>query len=174
MEACSGANYWCRKFTSFGHITKLISPQFVKPFVKGNKTDRNDSEAICEAASRPTMRFVSSKSVAQEDMQALHRIRSRLIQGRTALINQIRGLLTEYGITIAQGINKARKALPEILEDGENELSAAGRRLFADLYEELLDMDNVLPQVKNEPSSKQLTYLMDDNITIYIFSQPRQ
>jgi transposase len=141
MEACGGANYWCRKFESFGHITKLISPQFVKPFVKSNKNDRNDSEAICEAASRPTMRFVSPKSIEQEDMQALHRVRSRLIQGRTALVNQIRGLLAEYGIIISQGINKARQTLPEILEDGGNELSHAGRQLFSDLYEEMLEHD---------------------------------
>lgn len=141
MEACSGANYWCRKFSSFGHTTKLISPQFVKPFVKGNKTDRNDSEAICEAASRPTMRFVSPKSIEQEDMQAVHRIRSRLVQERTALVNQIRGLLMEYGIVIAQSVNKVRQILPEILEDGENSLSYNGRQLFADLYEELVEKD---------------------------------
>lgn len=141
MEACSGANYWCRKFTSLGHKTKLISPQFVKPFVKGNKTDRNDSEAICEAASRPSMRFVSPKSVEQEDMQAVHRIRSRLIAERTALVNQIRGLLTEYGVIIAQGIHNVRRSLPEILEDAENELSFTGRELFSDLQEELLEID---------------------------------
>lgn len=141
MEACSGANHWYRKFTSFGHTVKLISPQFVKPFVKGNKTDRNDSFAICEAASRPTMRFVTPKSIDQEDIQAVHRIRSRLIASRTALVNQIRGLLTEYGIIIAQRINNVRQSLPEILEDAENELSFIGRELFANLHEELLGMD---------------------------------
>lgn len=141
MEACSGANHWSRKFIAMGHETKLISPKFVKPFVKTNKSDRNDSEAICEAASRPTMRFVAPKSIEQEDIQAVHRVRSRVIQERTALINQIRGLLTEYGIVIPQGISKVKKALPEILEDGENELSHSGRRLFADLYEELLAKD---------------------------------
>ena len=136
MEACSGANHWCRKFKSIGHQVKLISPQFVKPFVKTNKNDHNDSEAICEAASRPSMRYVSPKTVEQEDIQAIHRIRSRLIAERTALVNQIRGLLAEYGIIVPKGINKIRKALPEILEDAENELSYTGRRLFADLYEE--------------------------------------
>lgn len=135
MEACGGANHWSRKLAALGHTTKLISPQFVKPFVKTNKNDRNDSEAICEAASRPSMRFVSPKSIEQEDIQAVHRIRSRLIQERTALINQIRGLLIEFGIIIPQGINKVRKAIPEILEDAENELSSSGRALFADLYE---------------------------------------
>lgn len=141
MEACGGANYWCRKFKAMGHQAKLISPQFVKPFVKTNKNDQNDSEAICEAASRPSMRYVSPKNVEQEDIQAVHRVRSRLIQERTALINQIRGLLTEYGIVIPQGINKVRKALPEILEDAENELSHSGRRIFSDLYEEIDEKD---------------------------------
>jgi len=144
MEACSGANHWCRKFTSLGHTTKLISPQFVKPFVKGNKTDRNDSEAICEAASRPTMRFVSPKSIEQEDIQAIHRVRSRLIEGRTALINQIRGLLAEYGIIIAQGANHVREELPFILEDSENELSVLSRELFNNLHEELLAQDKLI------------------------------
>lgn len=141
MEACSGANYWCRKFKAMGHEVKLISPQFVKPFVKTNKNDRNDSEAICEAASRPSMRYVSPKTIEQEDIQALHRIRSRLIQERTALVNQVRGLLAEYGIIVPKGVSKIRKELPGILEDAENELSHAGRRLFADLYEEIGEKD---------------------------------
>jgi len=141
MEACGGANYWCRKFTAMGHETKLISPQFVKPFVKTNKNDRNDSEAICEAASRPSMRYVSPKTVEQEDIQALHRIRSRLIKERTALVNQIRGLLAEYGIIVPKGLSKIRKALPEILEDAENELSHRTRRLFASLYADIDQKD---------------------------------
>lgn len=150
MEACGGANYWCRKFKSMGHEVKLISPQFVKPFVKTNKNDKNDSEAICEAASRPTMRFVSPKSIEQEDIQALHRVRSRLIQERTALVNQIRGLLAEFGIIVPQGINRIRKALPEILEDAENELSDSGRRLFADLYEEVIEKDKKIGSYDNQ------------------------
>ena len=141
MEACSGANHWCRKFKAMGYEAKLINPQFVKPFVKTNKNDHNDSEAICEAASRPNMRYVFHKGIEQEDIQALHRVRSRHIQERTALVNQIRGLLAEYGVVVSQGISKIRKALPEILEDAENELSHAGRRLFLDLYEELLEKD---------------------------------
>lgn len=142
MEACGGANHWCRKFKQMGHDVKLISPQFVKPFVKTNKNDRNDAEAIVEAASRPSMRFVSPKTVEQEDIQAIHRIRSRLVQERTALVNQIRGLLAEYGVIIPKGISKIRQALPEILEDAENELSHFGRRIFADLYEEISEKDN--------------------------------
>lgn len=141
MEACGGASYWCRKFNMLGHNTKLISPQFVKPFVKTNKSDRNDAEAICEAASRPTMRFVAPNTVEQQDIQSIHRIRSRLIEKRTALVNQIRGLLAEYGIVVPTGIQKIRKALPEILEDAENELSALGRTLFSELNIELSEHD---------------------------------
>lgn len=137
MEACGGANHWARKFSSFGHTVKLISPQFVKPFVKGNKTDRNDAEAICEAAVRPSMRFVSGKTIEQEDMQALHRIRSRLVQERTAIANQIRGLLAEYGIIIPQGRLKINKHVPEILEDATNELSFIARNFILDLSEQL-------------------------------------
>lgn len=139
MEACGGSHHWYRKFTAMGHEVKIMSAHFVKPFVKTNKNDRNDSEAIVEAASRPTMRFVSPKSVEQEDIQALHRIRSRLVQERTALTNQIRGLLAEYGIVVSQGIHKILKALPEILEDAENELSGSGRQIFSDLYEETVE-----------------------------------
>ena len=141
MEACGGASYWCRKFQKFGHKTKLIAPQFVKPFRKSDKNDRNDSEAICEAASRPSMRYVAPKTVEQEDIQALHRIRSRLVQERTALVNQIRGLLAEYGIIVTEGIYRIRQALPEVLEDAENELSFRGRRLFANLYAEIGEKD---------------------------------
>jgi len=141
MEACGGSSYWCRKFNVLGHKTKLISPQFVKPFVKTNKSDRNDAEAICEAASRPTMRFVAPNTVEQQDIQAIHRIRSRLIGSRTAIVNQIRGLLAEYGIVVAQGVYKIRKLLPEILEDAENELTMLGRQIFFQLNEELRELD---------------------------------
>ena len=141
MEACSGSNYWARKFKEMGHEVKLISPQFVKPYVKSNKNDVHDAEAICEAVGRPNMRFVAAKNIEQQDIQAIHRIRSRLIKNRTAVVNQIRGLLAEYGIVIAQGITKVRKELPCILEDAENELSILGRELFADLYLELQEYD---------------------------------
>lgn len=93
MEACAGAHYWARKFAQMGHEVKLIAPQFVKPYVKSQKNDANDAEAICEAVGRPNMRFVAIKTVAQQDMQAVHRIRSELIKSRTAKVNQIRGLL---------------------------------------------------------------------------------
>jgi transposase len=93
MEVCGGANYWSRTFQAFGHDVRLISPQFVKPYVKTNKNDFNDAEAICEAVLRPTMRFVTPKTIAQQDLQNVHRVRRRLIGARTALVNQMRGLL---------------------------------------------------------------------------------
>ena len=95
MEACGGAHYWARRFREHGHVVKLMAPQFVKPYVKSNKHDMADAEAIAEAVTRPTMRFVPIKDLAQQDFQALHRVRERLMKARTALINEIRGLLSE-------------------------------------------------------------------------------
>lgn len=95
MEACGGAHHWARELQKLGHTVKLIAPQFVKPYVKSNKNDANDAEAICEAVGRPTMRFVSVKTIAQQDLQAIHRIRSELVRQRTAKVNQIRGLLED-------------------------------------------------------------------------------
>lgn len=141
MEACGGANYWARKFQSFGHEVKLISPQFVKPFVKTNKNDRNDALAITEAASRPSMRFVGVKSVAQQDIQNLHRIRSRLVAQRTALGNQVRGLLNEYGICFPKTISAVRKNLPDVIEDATNELTMLTRDVLSDIYDELQLLD---------------------------------
>ncbi len=102
MEACGGSHYWARELIKLGHQVRLIAPQFVKPYVKSGKNDANDAEAICEAASRPTMRFVPVKTAEQQAGQSLHRIRSRLIRARTALVNEIRGLLGEFGLVIAQ------------------------------------------------------------------------
>ncbi len=91
MEACSGAHHWARQLQKLGYTVKLIAPQFVKPYVKSNKNDANDAEAICEAMSRPNMRFVAVKTVEQQDVQAVHRVRAGLIEQRTAKANQIRG-----------------------------------------------------------------------------------
>ena len=124
-----------------GHTVRLISPQFVKPYVKGNKNDSRDAEAICEAVSRPHMRFVPLKPVESQDIQAIHRLRSRLIKERTALVNQIRGLLAERGIVIAQGITRLRKQLPVIVGDGENELTPLSREVMRELYAELVALD---------------------------------
>ena len=118
MEACCGAHYWSRVIGRFGHTVRLIAPQFVKPYVKSNKNDANDAEAICEAVSRPQMRFVPAKSVEQQDIQAMH---------------QIRGLLSEYGMILPQQVSQLRRGLPLILEDGTNELTVFSRRLFVSL-----------------------------------------
>jgi len=127
---------------ALGHEVKLIAPQYVKPFVKGNKNDYNDAEAIAEAAQRPSMRFVPIKSMAQQDIQNLHRQRERIKKARTALVNQVRGLLAEYGIVINRGVASVRRGLPEILEDGENTLTSRSRQVFAELYEELRGLDD--------------------------------
>ena len=105
MEACSGAHYWARKLQSQGHTVKLMAPQFVKPYVKANKTDTADAEAICEAVTRPTMRYVPIKGADQQAVLSLHRARQGFVRSRTALANQIRGLLGEYGIALPQGIS---------------------------------------------------------------------
>ena len=140
MEACAGAHYWARELGKQGHEVRLISPQFVKPYVKGNKNDANDAEAICEAVGRPNMRFVPVKTPEQQDVLALHRVRSGLKE-RTAQANRLRGLLGEYGIVIGKGLAQLRKRLPEILEDAENDLSDLVRALFADLHGRILALD---------------------------------
>ncbi len=141
MEACGGSHYWAQQFMKLGCEVKLISPQFVKPFVKTNKNDANDAEAIVIAALQPGMRYVSIKTKEQQDIQCLHRMRSRAIGDRTELINQIRGFLAEYGIVLAKGAAKVRKRLPELLEDGDNGLTIEFRSLLSDLYEELVIKD---------------------------------
>jgi transposase len=141
LEACGGSHYWVRVFKGFGHEVKIMAPQFVKPYVKSNKNDAVDAEAICEAVQRPNMRFVPEKSIEQQDIQSLHRVRSQLVARRTALSNQIRGLLTEYGITLPRGIGHVRKWIPCLLEDGENGLSVIFRDLLRELYEELVHLD---------------------------------
>ena len=141
MEACGGANYWAREFITQGHQVKLIAPIYVKPFVKGNKNDYNDAEGIVEAAQRPSMRFVPIKSVEQQDIQNFHRQRERIKKERTALVNQIRGLLAEYGIVINKGVAAVRAHLPLILEDAENDLNVLTRELFSELLEELRVID---------------------------------
>jgi transposase len=150
LEACCGAHYWSRVFSRFGHTIRLIAPQFVRPYVKSNKNDANDAEAICEAVSRPQMRFVAAKSVEQQDIQSLHRVRSRLIGSRTQLGNQIRGLLTEYGIVLPQHFSQLRRELPRVLEDATNELTALTRRLFTSLYDELLSLEEKIAALDDQ------------------------
>jgi len=141
IEASGSSHYWARVLSGAGHTVKLMAPQFVKPYVKSNKNDANDAEAICEAVTRPNMRYVPQKSIAQQDLQCLHRVRSRLVGCRTQLANQIRGLLAEYGIVLPQHIGQLRRGLPLVLEDAENDLTGFGRRLFSSLYEELVEME---------------------------------
>jgi transposase len=141
IEASGSAHHWARVLGGMGHTVRLIAPQFVKPYVKSNKNDANDAEAICEAVTRPTMRFVPQKSVEQQDLQCLHRVRSRLVACRTQLVNQIRGLLAEYGIVLPQHPGQVRRGLPAVLEDAENQLTGFGRELFQSLYEELVQLD---------------------------------
>jgi len=117
MEACASSHYWARKLSALGHTVRLMAPQFVKPYRKNDKNDGNDAEAICEAVQRPSMRFVPVKSPAQQAELAVHRIRRRLVGQRTALINQLRGLIAEYGVVLPQGANHVRSKLPALLED---------------------------------------------------------
>lgn len=132
MEACAGAHHWARKLQSFGHTVRLMAPQFVKPYVKSNKNDAADAQAICEAVARPSMRFVAIKSVEQQALLALHRVRQGWVKSRTAQANQIRGLLGEYGLILPQGIAHIAKRVPVLIEDGANELPGALRALLLD------------------------------------------
>lgn len=141
LEACGGAHHWARELQKLGHNVKLMAPQFVKPYVKGNKNDANDAEAICEAVGRPTMRFVPIKTTAQQDLRAIHRIRSELLRQRTAKANQIGGLLTEYGLVVGKQVATLRRALPGLLEDAENGLSFGFRALLEDLRQDLVRLD---------------------------------
>ena len=141
MEACASAHYWGRTAKQAGHEVRLMAPQFVKPYVKSNKNDRLDAQAIWEAVQRPNMRFVAVKTLEQHDIQSLHRIRSRVVKNRTALTNQIQGLLLEYGLTTRPGRQTLRRHIPEILEDAENGLTIRFRQMLAELYRELVQLD---------------------------------
>ena len=141
LEAAGGAHYWAREFTKLGHTVKLMPPQFVKPSGQSPKNDPHAAAGIGEAVGRPRMRGVPVKSVAQQDVPALHRIRERQIKARTALINQIRGLLVEYGLVIPQHASQVRHKVPFILEDAENGLTATAREWLHALVEELRALD---------------------------------
>jgi transposase len=135
IEACSSAHHWARKLQAFGHTVRLMAPQFVKPYVKANKTDAADAEAICEAVTRPGMRFVPIKSVENQTLLALHRARQGFIKSRVAQTNQIRGLLAEFGIVMTQGPKNVEPQLLRILEDAENGLPSSFRQLLQRLLE---------------------------------------
>jgi transposase len=136
IEACGGSHYWARVFEKHGHTVKIMSPQFVKPYVKSNKNDARDAEAIAEAVTRPTMRFVPKKTIEQQDILLLHRARELAMKQKIAQGNQIRGLLAEYGIVIAKGLSHLDK-LPSILESDENKLNVVSKEIFLQMYEQL-------------------------------------
>jgi transposase len=144
MEACGGAHYWARQLCQQGHTVKLMAPQFVKPYVKSNKNDMRDAEAIAEAVTRPTMRFVPIKDIAQQDVQALHRVRERLIGARTALINEVHGFMQEYGIVLPKGVTKFRQAVVEKLESEKAKLTALSQEMFRKLMEEFVALEEQL------------------------------
>ena len=142
MEACASAHHWARQLQSRGYTVKLMPPQYVKPYVKSNKNDARDAEAICEAMSRPNMRFVTVKNVEQQDIQATHRIRAELITQRTAKANQIRGLVAEYGLVAPKRLSSLRAAIPCWLEDAENGLTGDFRTLLHGVWDDLLILDD--------------------------------
>src|ERR671915_1061423 len=142
MEACGSAHYWARCFREQGHDVRLIAPQFIKAYVKSPKHDARDAEAICEAVTRPTMRFVPIKRLEQQDLQALHRVRERLVKARTALVNEIRGLLSEYGIVLPQGMSKFRTSVVRQLEAEQAKLTPLSTEVFWHLYDEFLALEN--------------------------------
>jgi transposase len=141
MEACASAHYWARELSKLGHTVKLMAAQFVTPYRKQNKNDANDAAAICEAVGRPNMYFVATKTEEQQAVLMVHRARSLAVANRTAQVNQIRGLLSEFGIVMALGIARVRRELPQILEDAENALPSLAREVLSDLLEQLRDWD---------------------------------
>lgn len=146
IESCGSAHHWARKLRSFGHEVRMMAPQFVAPYRKSDKNDHNDAEAICEAAGRPNMRFVPVKTEEQQAVLMVHRVRSLMVGERTSLVNQIRGLLSEFGIVLPQGRCHVRSQLPSILEDAENDLPAVAREVFANQYERLCELDSKIDE----------------------------
>ena len=150
MEACGGAHHWARQLQARGITVRLIAPQFVKPYVKSNKNDRNDAEAICEAMMRPSMRFVAVKTVEQQDLQAIHRVRSTVMSQRRSKANQIRGLVAEYGLVAPLQIVNLRSAVPSWLEDAENGLTDCFRALLNELWIDLQQLDTRVKELDKQ------------------------
>jgi len=141
MEACPGSQWLARRLGAMGHTVRIMPAQFVKPYLKANKSDTLDAEAIAEAVTRPTMRFVPVKTTDQVDIQSLHRIRDQLVRQRTSLINQMRAFCLEYGVAIRQGAGVFKLDLPRVLADEENDLTPAIRRLLTDMFEDLRHLE---------------------------------
>ena len=148
IEACASAHHWARKLQSFGHTVRLMAPQFDKPYVKSNKNDAADAEAICEAVSRPSMRFVPVKNIEQQSVLSLHRVRQGFVKARTAQANQIRGLLGEYGLVVPQGIGYIAERVPALIEDAENELPGTFRLLIQRLLEHLKILQKQVDEIE--------------------------
>lgn len=150
MEACASAHHWARTLGCYGHTVRLMSPQFVKPYVKTNKNDVADAEAICEAVNRPNMRFVPIKSLEQQSVLSLHRVRQGFVKARTAQANQIRGLLGEFGLVIPKGIWNLGSRVPELLEDASNGLPIALRQLIDRLTAHFKELDRQVRELERE------------------------
>ncbi|HHG6361695.1 TPA: IS110 family transposase, partial [Streptococcus pneumoniae] len=150
MEACGSAHHWARKLESFGHTVRLIAPQFVKPYVKTNKNDAADAEAICEAVARPNMRFVPIKNIEQQSVLALHRARQGFVRARTAQANQIRGLLAEFGLIVPQGISHLHTRVPALLEQANQELTGSFRLLILRLLDHLKELDKQVHELERQ------------------------
>jgi transposase len=150
MEACVGAHHLSRRLIALGHDARLMPAKYVKPFLKGHKNDYRDAEAIAEAVQRPTMRFVATKTVEQLDLQALHRVRARLVSERTARVNEIRAFLLDRGIAVAQGIQRLRKALPEILGKHTDLLLPRMIRIIEDLAADWRRLDDRIEAISDE------------------------
>jgi len=148
MEACGSSHHWARKLGEFGHTVKLMSPQFVKPYLKTNKHDMVDAEEICEAVNRPNMRFVPIKNVEQQAILSIHRARQGFVKARTAQANQMRGLLSEFGIVIPPDIRSIHKRMPDILEDAENGLPGTLRKLLERLNDHLKELDRQVEELE--------------------------
>jgi transposase len=150
MEACASAHHWGGTLEGFGHTVRLMAPQFVKPYVKTNKNDAADAEAICEAVSRPSMRFVPIKSIEQQAVLSVHRVRQGFVRARTAQANQIRGLLGEFGLVIPQGIHHIAERVPALLEDASDELPLEFRQLIDRLTGHLKELDQQVRELERQ------------------------
>jgi len=163
MEACGGAHYWARELEKLGHTVRLMAPQYVKPWVQTNKSDQADARAICRAMQEPGMRFVALAGEAQQAVQAVHRVRSRYLGNRTALVNQIRGILLEYGVAIPQGVGAVRKALSLLLT--EERWSPLVRQFLLEQQAELTDWDTkievVTARIKRENATQPICHRLE-------------
>jgi len=147
MEACGSAHYWGRKLAALGHTVRLIAPKYVKAYLKTNKNDARDAEAICEALLRPSMRFVALKSPEQQALLALHRLRQGLIDSRTALVNQLRGLLGEFGVVVAAGRRRFEEALPRLIAQDSTEVPALLRETLEPMRLQLLGLNEQIARL---------------------------